>query len=58
VIHYYWLVKSDIRKPVMYGAIVVLLLGYRVGVWFFGKGRPMAGRDSSREKLMTSESAY
>ncbi|HEY3129004.1 MAG TPA: protein-methionine-sulfoxide reductase heme-binding subunit MsrQ, partial [Acidobacteriota bacterium] len=53
VIHYYWLVKSDIRKPVMYGAIVVLLLGYRVGVRFFGKGRPMAGRDSSREKLMT-----
>jgi sulfoxide reductase heme-binding subunit YedZ len=30
VIHYYWLVKSDIRKPVMYGALVAILLGYRL----------------------------
>ena len=33
VIHYYWLVKSDIRKPVMYGALVTLLFLYRVGIW-------------------------
>ncbi|HLX44078.1 MAG TPA: protein-methionine-sulfoxide reductase heme-binding subunit MsrQ [Bryobacteraceae bacterium] len=32
VIHYYWLVKSDIRLPVMYGAILTVLLGYRVVV--------------------------
>jgi sulfoxide reductase heme-binding subunit YedZ len=30
VVHYYWLVKSDIRLPVMYGTILALLLGYRV----------------------------
>jgi len=30
VIHYLWLVKSDIRKPLAYGAVVALLLGYRV----------------------------
>jgi sulfoxide reductase heme-binding subunit YedZ len=29
VIHYYWLVKSDIRLPVMYGAILLVLLAYR-----------------------------
>ena len=29
VVHYYWLVKSDVRLPVMYGAIAVVLLGYR-----------------------------
>jgi len=29
VIHYYWLVKSDIRLPVMYGAILLVLLVYR-----------------------------
>jgi sulfoxide reductase heme-binding subunit YedZ len=29
VIHYYLLVKSDIRLPVMYGAILAILLGYR-----------------------------
>jgi sulfoxide reductase heme-binding subunit YedZ len=33
VIHYYWLVKSDIRKPVMYGVVVFTLLAYRVGTW-------------------------
>jgi DMSO/TMAO reductase YedYZ heme-binding membrane subunit len=26
VIHYTWLVKSDIREPLIYGAIVILLL--------------------------------
>ena len=30
VIHYYWLVKSDVRKPVLYAAIVGLLLAERV----------------------------
>jgi len=31
VIHYYWLVKSDIRKPVLFGILVGILLLYRVG---------------------------
>ncbi len=29
VIHYYWLVKSDIRAPLTYGAILAALLLYR-----------------------------
>ena len=29
VVHYYWLVKSDIRWPLAYGFILALLLGYR-----------------------------
>jgi sulfoxide reductase heme-binding subunit YedZ len=29
VIHYYWLVKSDIRLPLMYGVILTVLLLYR-----------------------------
>ena len=32
VIHYYWLVKSDVRLPVRYGAILVVLLAYRLVV--------------------------
>jgi sulfoxide reductase heme-binding subunit YedZ len=32
VVHYYWLVKSDIRLPATYGAIVAILLLWRV--WF------------------------
>ena len=32
VIHYYWLVKSDIREPALYGAILTVLSGYRMVV--------------------------
>ena len=38
VIHYYWLVKSDLRLPLRYGAILVVLLAYRV-VTFAAKRR-------------------
>lgn len=30
VVHYYWLVKSDVRLPLLYGAIIGALLLYRV----------------------------
>ncbi|MFI5167022.1 MAG: sulfite oxidase heme-binding subunit YedZ [Thermoanaerobaculales bacterium] len=30
VAHYYWLVKSDIRLPVLYGTLVAVELAYRV----------------------------
>jgi methionine sulfoxide reductase heme-binding subunit len=33
VIHYYWLVKSDVRQPLMYGAILTLLMIWRVRMW-------------------------
>jgi sulfoxide reductase heme-binding subunit YedZ len=39
VVHYYWLVKSDIRKPVLYGIIMTLLLGYRLTVRWVEKRR-------------------
>jgi sulfoxide reductase heme-binding subunit YedZ len=32
VVHYYWLVKSDVRLPVLYGSLVGLLLVYRIKV--------------------------
>ena len=48
VVHYYWLVKSDIRLPVFYGALAALLLGYRVAVWRAGgKAKPSARRQPS-----------
>ena len=37
VIHYYWLVKSDVRKPLQYAAMVGLLLAWRLGVWLLGR---------------------
>jgi methionine sulfoxide reductase heme-binding subunit len=30
VVHYWWLVKSDVRMPALYGAILAVLLGYRL----------------------------
>jgi sulfoxide reductase heme-binding subunit YedZ len=36
VIHFYWLVKADISRPAQYGAVLALLLGYRL----FVKWRP------------------
>jgi len=33
VIHYWWLVKADIREPLKYAAILAVLLGYRIAVW-------------------------
>ena len=37
VIHYIWLVKADIQRPVIYAIILTLLLGYRL--WAFISGR-------------------
>ena len=33
VIHYWWLVKADIHLPLEYGAILAVLLGYRIKAW-------------------------
>ena len=33
VVHYLWLVKADRRKPLEYGAVLGVLLLYRVVVW-------------------------
>jgi len=45
VIHYYWLVKSDHRLPVLYAGTLSLLLLYRVGtfLWKHGPAVPSAG---------------
>jgi len=39
VIHYYWLVKSDVRKPLFYAALVAILLAWRLGNWFSRRKR-------------------
>ena len=37
VIHYLWLVKADIRKPLQYGTVLAVLLGYRLVSWALPK---------------------
>ena len=33
VLHFWWLVKSDIREPALYAGILALLLGWRAWTW-------------------------
>jgi sulfoxide reductase heme-binding subunit YedZ len=42
VIHYYWKVKSDVRLPLFYGALVAILLLWRLADWYFKRRRPAA----------------
>jgi methionine sulfoxide reductase heme-binding subunit len=42
VVHYYWLVKSDVRKPLFYGTLVAILLLWRLGNWLMKRNRPLA----------------
>jgi len=35
VLHYYLLVKSDTRLPITFGFVLVLLLGFRILVWYY-----------------------
>jgi sulfoxide reductase heme-binding subunit YedZ len=57
VIHYYWLVKSDVRKPLFYGLLVAILLAWRLATWLTGRrGRPPA-RSVRREAPVTAETA-
>jgi len=30
VLHFWWLVKSDVREPLLYASILAVLLGWRV----------------------------
>lgn len=50
VLHYLWLVKADIREPVLYGAVLVVLMAFRLP-WGrhkvcrpVGRARPLSGR--------------
>ena len=47
VIHYYWLVKSDIRQPRMYAILVGVLLAFRMVVWLMGRKPAPAVRESA-----------
>ena len=39
VIHFVWLVKADKRRPFMYGAVLLVLLAYRLAAWSIMKAR-------------------
>jgi sulfoxide reductase heme-binding subunit YedZ len=53
VVHYWWLVKSDVRKPAMYAAILAVLMLYRIVQWTL----PSLRARFSTDELATAESA-
>ena len=66
VVHYYWLVKSDVRKPLLYGSIVVVLFAERaiaafrksrIGLKPRTLGKPGGASTASASKPGASSSA-
>jgi sulfoxide reductase heme-binding subunit YedZ len=39
VLHFIWLVKSDLRDPLIFAAVFVLLMAFRISGWLGGRGR-------------------
>jgi len=42
VIHYIWLVKADLKKPLEYASVLGVLLGYRIAAWIASRGAAAA----------------
>jgi sulfoxide reductase heme-binding subunit YedZ len=59
VVHYYWLVKSDVRKPLQYAGIVAILLAWRLGAWLNGRRQATRATGTPRQQELptTAESA-
>lgn len=48
VVHFMWLVKADLRRPLTYGAVLVVLLAFRIFLWIKTRlsSRPTAVRQA------------
>jgi methionine sulfoxide reductase heme-binding subunit len=56
VIHFYWLVKADITRPAQYGAVLAVLLGFRLLVkWRPASLAKFAIRSRSANSLITAK---
>jgi sulfoxide reductase heme-binding subunit YedZ len=49
VVHYYWLVKSDVRLPVRLGAILAFLLIVRVAFWLHSRQKKSARAPAKKQ---------
>jgi sulfoxide reductase heme-binding subunit YedZ len=47
VIHYYWLVKSDVRLPLLYGGILAILMAYRIAIWLRSAPRRVPAKSTT-----------
>jgi methionine sulfoxide reductase heme-binding subunit len=51
VVHYAWLVKADLRKPIEYGVFLSILLLYRIGVWLSEKRKRQTISSAVRSRV-------
>ena len=56
VIHYVWLVKKDVTKPLEYAAIITVLLGYRLATWAIPRLTSRRSATLSRKPVPVQES--
>ena len=56
VIHYYWLVKSAVLRPLIYGAIVAVLLLWRLADWYIRRTRATAAKAVAAELVYPESS--
>jgi sulfoxide reductase heme-binding subunit YedZ len=56
VVHYIWLVKADLRKPLEYAAVLTVLLGYRLLMHERSAALPTEVRDRAPLSAARSES--
>jgi sulfoxide reductase heme-binding subunit YedZ len=54
VIHYIWLVKADLTKPLEYATALGVLMGYRVVVWWRARVRTGADGVATKEGSIVS----
>jgi methionine sulfoxide reductase heme-binding subunit len=56
VIHYYWLVKSDVHLPLEYAGVISFLLGWRLYDWFIDSmPRPATAKAAHNESTPAVE---
>jgi len=51
VVHFIWLVKADLRRPLTYGTVLAVLLAYRFITWLVSRiraRRAMATQQTAR----------
>ncbi|MGC2420823.1 MAG: protein-methionine-sulfoxide reductase heme-binding subunit MsrQ [Candidatus Acidiferrales bacterium] len=57
VVHYYWQVKSDKRKPLEYAWMVGILLAWRLGAWLLHRARHGAAGSARPKEPVTAETS-
>lgn len=54
VLHFIWLVKSDLRDPLIFAAVFAVLMALRVPGWLAGRGKKKARPAAPRRAAMES----